>query len=457
MSETLRRRLALALIVLISMLTAVLGVSGPALGATPTPTPTPVPTTSSTTVISAGATCQPSATAGCVSGTLRDVNGNGVKGVRMRLDGASGATAAATSNADGHFTFTVAKSGSYALTLVTTSLPKGITAPLPKRTITVALNALEPAFFNLKGTFKGSKASADAASTSPLLQIWDQITSGLLLGLLLALASIGLSLIYGTTGLSNFAHAEQITLGGLLAYLFAVQLHLPLVVAAVITIVLCAASGFAQDRLIWGPLRRRGLGLVPLTVVTIGLSLALEYIYQYSFGGTVLSVSSAVQVQTGPLDLTPIAYLSMGISVVVLVLIGLILQRTRIGRATRAVSDNRALSAASGIDVDRIIRLVWTVSMGLAGLAGILYALVYGGIAWNTGQALLLLIFAAVTLGGLGTAFGALVGSLVIGLVVQLSALFLAGDAKFATALVILILVLLLRPQGILGRSERVG
>lgn len=455
MPQALRRRLTLALILLLAMLAALVGLPGPALAATPTPTP--VPTASSAAVITASAACQPSATVGCVVGTLRDGNGNGVKGVQMRLDGSSGATAAATSNADGRFIFTVGKAGSYALTLVATSLPKGITAPLPKRTIAVALNALEPAFFNLKGTFKGSKASDDSTSAGPLLQIWDRVTSGLLLGLLLALASIGLSLIYGTTGLSNFAHAEQITLGGLLAYLFAVQLKLPLILAAVITIVLCAVSGFAQDRLIWGPLRRRGLGLVPLTVVTIGLSLALEYIYQYSFGGTVLSVSSTVQVQTGPLDLTPIAYLSMGISVVVLVLIGLILQRTRIGRATRAVSDNRALSAASGIDVERIIRLVWTVSMGLAGLAGILYALVYGGIAWNTGQSLLLLVFAAVTLGGLGTAFGALVGSLVIGLVVQLSALFLAGDAKFATALVILILVLLLRPQGILGRRERVG
>lgn len=454
MSEDLRR-LTLALVALIATLAAVLGAAAPALAVTSTPAP--APTISSTAVIAASATCLPSSTAGCVSGTLRDGNGNGVKGVQMRLDGAGGATASAISNTDGRFTFTVTKAGAYALTLVTTTLPKGIVSPIPKRTVTVVLNALEPAFFNLKGTFKGSKTSDDGTNTSPLLQVWDQTTSGLLLGLLLALASIGLSLIYGTTGLSNFAHAEQLTLGGLLAYLFAVQLHLPLIIGAAIAIVLCALSGFVQDRLIWGPLRRRGLGLVPLTVVTIGLSLALEYAYQYCFGGTVLSLSSSVQVQTGPLDLTPIAYLSMGISVVVLILIGLILQRTRIGRATRAVSDNRALSAASGIDVDRIIRLVWTVSMGLAGLAGILYALVYGGISWNTGQTLLLLIFAAVTLGGLGTAFGALVGSLVIGLIVQLSALFLAGDAKFATALVILILVLLLRPQGILGRRERVG
>jgi neutral amino acid transport system permease protein len=142
----------------------------------------------------------------------------------------------------------------------------------------------------------------------------------------------------------------------------------------------------------------------------------------------VLPVTTTVQRTTGPLDLTPDAYIAMLISVVVLIAIGLVLTRTRIGRATRAVSDNRALAAASGIDVDRIIRLVWTVSMGLAGLSGVLYALVNGGIQWSTGIQLLLLIFSAVTLGGLGTAFGALVGSLVIGVVVQMSSLVLSQN-----------------------------
>jgi branched-chain amino acid transport system permease protein len=149
---------------------------------------------------------------------------------------------------------------------------------------------------------------------------------------------------------------------------------------------------------------------------------------------------------------------AMGISVVVLAGVGFALLRTRIGRATRAVSDNPALSAASGIDVDKVIRLVWTVAMGLAGLSGLMYALVTNGIKWDSGMQILLLLFAAVTLGGLGTAFGALVGSLIIGLVVELSpVLGMPGDFKYATALLILILLLLVRPQGLLGRAERVG
>jgi branched-chain amino acid transport system permease protein len=435
---------------------ALLTTAAPASAATPTPTP--VPTTSSSTVVTASPACAVDDATACVRGTLKDDNDNPVKGVEITLAGASGATASATTNADGVYGFKVTKAGDYAIQLNSGTLPKGVKAAAPKRTITVTLGQLQPAAFALTGAPKGSKSSTPAGGSGGLLaQIWEQIGTGLLLGLLLALASIGLSLIYGTTGLSNFAHAEQVTLGGLLAYEFATVLQWPFLLACVVTVLICAATGYVQDRLIWGPLRRRGLGLTQLMVVTIGLSLALEYLYQFTVGADVHQVSNQIQLNTGPLGITPNAYLSMGIAIVVLVAVGLALQRTRVGRATRAVSDNRALAAASGIDVDRIIRLVWTVSMGLAGLSGILYALVYGGVSWATGQALLLLIFSAVTLGGLGTAFGALVGSLVIGLVVQLSSIVLSSDLRYASALLILILVLVFRPQGILGRRERVG
>ena len=192
-------------------------------------------------------------------------------------------------------------------------------------------------------------------------------------------------------------------------------------------------------------------------IVTIGLSLALEYTFQFIWGAGVYSVASGVELNTGPLNITPTAYWAMLISIVVLAAVGLTLIFTRFGRATRAVADNRALAAASGIDVERVIRIVWIVSTALAGLSGVLYSLVNGGVYWLTGAQLLLLIFAAVTLGGIGTAFGALVGSLIIGVVANLSTLFISQDLKYATGLVILIVVLLVRPQGILGRKERVG
>jgi branched-chain amino acid transport system permease protein len=127
------------------------------------------------------------------------------------------------------------------------------------------------------------------------------------------------------------------------------------------------------------------------------------------------------------------------------------------GKATRAISDNSDLASASGIDVDRVIRIVWVLAAGLAGLSGVLWAYFRPGIKWDMGAQILLLIFAAVTLGGLGTAFGALLGSLIIGVLVEVSSLFIPADLKYVGALVLLIAILLVRPQGILGKRERIG
>jgi branched-chain amino acid transport system permease protein len=195
-------------------------------------------------------------------------------------------------------------------------------------------------------------------------------------------------------------------------------------------------------------------------IVTIGLSLAMQYCFQYFVGARTVRVDQANPSvrEFGPVTITNQSLVAMVIAAVVLAAVGFALLRTRIGRATRAVSDNPALASASGIDTDKVIRLVWTVAMGLAGLSGLMYALVTNGIKWDSGMQILLLLFAAVTLGGLGTAFGALIGSLIIGLVVELSpVLGMPGDFKYATAMLILILLLLVRPQGLLGRAERIG
>lgn len=141
----------------------------------------------------------------------------------------------------------------------------------------------------------------------------------------------------------------------------------------------------------------------------------------------------------------------------VIAALGILLLKTRLGKATRAVADNPALAAASGIDVDRVIRIVWVVGGFLAALGGILWAYYRPGVTWDMGTQILLAIFAGVTLGGLGTVFGALVGSLVVGIFIELTSLVLPPDLKYVGALVVMIVVLLFRPQGILGRRERVG
>jgi branched-chain amino acid transport system permease protein len=291
-------------------------------------------------------------------------------------------------------------------------------------------------------------------------QIVQRLIYGINFGLMLGLASIGLSLIYGTTGLSNFSHAELVTFGALMALAFGVVLALPLWIAFPLALVASAGLGWAQDAGLWRPLRKRGLGLVQLMIVSIGLSLAVRYLFQFFVGGgtTQLPGSGGDKIPLfGAVALSVVDLWSMGISLVVIVLFALWLMFSQTGKATRAISDNSALAAASGIDVDRVVRIVWILASVLAGLAGILWAYFRPGIKWDMGEKILLLMFAAVVLGGLGTAFGALLGALIVGILVETSALVIPSDLKYVGALVLLIAILLVRPQGILGRKERIG
>jgi branched-chain amino acid transport system permease protein len=291
-------------------------------------------------------------------------------------------------------------------------------------------------------------------------QIVQRLIYGINFGLMLGLASIGLSLVYGTTGLSNFSHAELVTFGALMALAFGVVLALPLWIAFPLALLASAGRGWAQDAGLWRPLRKRGLGLVQLMIVSIGLSLAVRYVFQFFVGGgtTQLPGSGGDKIRLfGAVALSVVDLSSMAISLVVIVLFALWLMFSKTGKATRAISDNSALAAASGIDVDRVVRIVWILASVLAGLAGILWAYFRPGIKWDMGEKILLLMFAAVVLGGLGTAFGALLGALIVGILVETSALVIPSDLKYVGALVLLIAILLVRPQGILGRKERIG
>ena len=398
----------------------------------------------------------------CIAGTMGS-RADPLEGVDVILTKPDGSTESVTTEKDGKFSFEVSQTGEYTVGADKDTLPKGseLRPPVEKNLQgpdgSLKVNVTE------LGKSYAATLTVRPAGFSDTTSKWDEFlqssVNGLRLGLLLALASIGLSLIYGTTGLSNFAHAEQVTLGGMVGYGLINVAGLNLWLGGILVVIICGFSGWFQDRVLWQPLRRRGLGLTQLMIVTIGLSLAMQYTFQYVVGArTVRVVLETPKVQHfGPITITNQSLAAMGISIIVLAAVGYALLRTRIGRATRAVSDNPALSQASGIDTDKVIRLVWTVSMALAGLSGLLYALVVNGIKWDTGLQILLLLFASVTLGGLGTAFGALLGSLVIGLIVELSPLVIPGDFKYAAALLILILLLLVRPQGLLGKAQRVG
>ncbi|NUR08012.1 MAG: branched-chain amino acid ABC transporter permease [Nocardioidaceae bacterium] len=342
------------------------------------------------------------------------------------------------------------------------SLPEGAALRNPKQ---VSLKVTLQLDSDVYVTFPiGEDTSPDTSIPVQALQL---AVGGLVFSLLLAMASLGLSMIFGTTGLTNFAHGELITFGALVAYAvdrlpgeFRVgDVNITVFVALVVAAIASGVFGWFNDRGLWRPLRHRGTGLIAMMVVSIGLSIFLRSLYQYWAGGSThqySQFSSPQPYELGPILITPKDIAITIFSVVVLVIVVLALQRTKLGKATRAVADNTALAASSGINVDRVISVVWIVGAGLAGLSGVLFGLTQG-FDYQLGFKILLLVFAATVLGGLGTAWGAIVGALVIGIFIEVSTLFVPAELKFVGALVVLIVVLLIRPQGLLGKSQRVG
>jgi branched-chain amino acid transport system permease protein len=384
------------------------------------------------------------------------------------LDESGKVVGSATSNATGVFDIPLpGKSidnlgNTFTVKIDKASLPEGAALRNPKQ---VSLKLTPKLSADIFVTFPIGNASA--AGTGTAVQALQLAVGGLVFALLLAMAALGLSMIFGTTGLTNFAHGELITFGALAAY-FVDSLpgnitiggtNVTVAVAIVVATIASAGFGWLNDKALWRPLRRRGTGLIAMMVVSIGLSIFLRSIYQYFAGASThqySQFSSPKPYHLGPILVTPKDIFVVVFSLVVLVSVVVALQRTKLGKATRAVADNTALASATGINVDRVINVVWIVGAMLAGLSGVLLGMTQG-FDYQLGFKILLLVFAATVLGGLGTVWGAIVGAIIIGLFVEVSTLFVPAELKFVGALVVLIVVLLIRPQGLLGKAQRVG
>ena len=303
----------------------------------------------------------------------------------------------------------------------------------------------------------------------------DQLGNGLLLGIIISVASVALSLLYGVTRIVNFAHGEIIALGAIATLFFSSPvdhrvlfldkfspLGLNFVVSCILAILVCGLFGGLLEMLLFRPLRKGEVGNIAVLVVTIGLSIFVRHLYLLFATGRVQNFPLELERRQTYLffDMTPRNFNVLIAGIVVMVIIGLLLTYTRIGKAMRAVRDSEELSSISGINSDNIILFTWISSSMLAGLAGIFQAVI-NDVRWNMGFLILLLIFAGTVLGGIGTSFGAMVGGLFIGILVQVSVglPFMEGhtEAKNAVALAIMILILLFRPQGIFGRKERIS
>lgn len=391
-------------------------------------------------------------------GTLRDADGDPVPGVVITVSEADGTLIEeVTTDDEGSWEVALPGPGDYLAAIDQTTLPAGVELRDPERDVLefdIRTGQMRTLLFAI------GEAGEVSGFTDRLLA---QTLSGLRFGLIIAITAIGLSLIFGTTGLVNFAHGELVTLGAVIAWFLnapsGTGLGLQLIVAGLIAVALSAGTGGAIELGLWRPLRRRRTGLIQMLVISIGLSLILRNVIQLWFGGASRPYFDYTIQQAwtlGPLRITPRDLGVMLLSIAALVGVATMLQRTRIGKAMRAVSDNRDLAESSGIDVQRVILIIWILGGGLAGFGGVLYGL-SENVSYLMGFRLLLLMFAGVILGGLGTAYGAMFGSIVVGLVTELSTLFFSTELKFVWALFVLILILLVRPQGLLGRRERIG
>jgi neutral amino acid transport system permease protein len=388
-----------------------------------------------------------------VIGTLQTSRSGPIEDVQITVTTPDGDEVGTTqTDADGKFAVDVPGPGQYQVSIDSGDLPDTVKlSGEDTRTVTVDPGRKQPVLFGL------NDGSRNAGSGN--VRAVQLLVDGLRFGLLIAMCAVGLSLIFGTTGLTNFAHGELVTIGAIIAWYINVRGGVPLIPATLIAMVAGAAVGALNELALWRPLRRRGTGLVAALVVSIGLSLALRYLIQIVYGGfsnPYTSFQNQRAVDYGVFTMTNRALYSIIISVVVLVLVAVMLQRTKIGKAMRAVADNRDLASSSGIDVNRVILVVWMMGGALATLGGVLLGL-SDQVQWDMGFRLLLLMFAGVTLGGLGTAYGALVGSIIVGVFVQMSTLIIPDDMKYVGGLLLLIVILVIRPQGILGSRARIG
>jgi branched-chain amino acid transport system permease protein len=278
------------------------------------------------------------------------------------------------------------------------------------------------------------------------------IVYGLISGSILALGAIGLTLIYGILNFANFAHGDLMALGAYLVLFFKVSLALPMWLAFLLGVLCTAVLGVCLDRVWFRPLRQRQARAAILAISSLGLALILQNLIRMLWGPQVQYYSRTIHFPfTVPLlqvRLNMQQVLIFAVALGLVILVSLFLQRTKLGKAMRATSDNFDLALVSGIDTERVVLWTWLLGAGLAAAGGVLLGMsvrLQPIMGWD----LLLPIFAAAILGGIGSPYGAMAGAVIIGLAEELSTPFIPNEYKTAVSLVLLVLVLLVRPRGL--------
>jgi branched-subunit amino acid ABC-type transport system permease component len=293
--------------------------------------------------------------------------------------------------------------------------------------------------------------------------MWQQlaqlIVNGVITGTILALTGVGATLVFGIQRIANFAHGEYLTFAAYLGLVLNAVSDQGIVVATLGAMVGTALLAVCVHFLVLKPLS--GRGLVAMSLITVGLGLMLRDAVFIVAGPQIrqLRIDQTAVYDLGLVRISPGQAIAVAITLVVAPALAIFLARTPLGKSMRAVADNRDLAAISGIDVERIGAYVWLLAGALAGIGGVLFAIVQGSFDPTLGFQVLFLIFTTVVLGGIGSAYGALIGGFILGLVMELSTwsgLMGGLEPRFkpVLAFVALILLLLYRPQGLFGKAR---
>jgi branched-subunit amino acid ABC-type transport system permease component len=290
-------------------------------------------------------------------------------------------------------------------------------------------------------------------------QLLQLIFNGLVTGSIFAIGAIGASLVWGVLRIGNFAHGDYMALGAFAAFVVNVPLGQNLVIAGLIGVVVTSFFAVVAHQLVLKPMR--GRGLTSVFIVTVGLAFVMRNSLFLTFGSGArsFSIDQAQVFLVGPLRVSPGQAITVIAAFFAIGAIGWVLSSTDIGRSMRAVSENSDLAAVAGVNTDRLALVTWLLTGSLAGLAGICLGLVQGTFDASFGAYTLFLIFTAVVLGGIGSAYGALGGGLSLGLAMEVSTWngFAGGldpRYKLILAFIVLILLLLLRPDGLFGKAR---
>ena len=284
-----------------------------------------------------------------------------------------------------------------------------------------------------------------------LADVAQLVVNGVMAGTILAVPAIGLTAIYAVLRFPNFALASHATIGAFAGYVANARFGMPLLPAVVVAFVVAGAVGVATDEAILK--RFRPAGYITTAIASIALTIALENIVRFIFGNELRGYDLPIQRdwRVGGIRVGPQQVQNLVIAAVAMAALFAFLAFTRTGKSMRAVADNPMLASIKGIDADVIGRIVNFVGMGLAGLGGMLIGL-DTTIDPLTGFRSILSVFAAAVVGGLGSIPGAVVGALTVGIGEELCLLFLSPDYRSAVGFVAILLVLTLRPRGILGQ-----